>query len=407
MKQLCERNLSRTFSTNKMGIFAILFTIIFVHLQYFSYSYYPTHDTLAVFQFFSHYYSQLLETGEPPMWLPYAAYGLPIESYIVFSFGPFQYLALLLGYIFKIQNSLNLFSLSLIGDTIFLAMSSYIFCRHILKDPWSPIFCVISLILLVHYDRQIYWNFKILLPIPIGLYFAQKAVENLNPLHFLLSGATLLCFAFGGLPYTVPFQFYLISIYSAIIFFVNYKQSASYRNRSWMAKQIMKHISSYKNLVCILIVLLLIAVFGAMMHHINHVMKYELAYIIGGRNLDLGVPLDSFLTHGGFTDSKKILELLTDAPILKTNFLPFVGIVNLVFIVYGLFHIKIESSQIALTVIVFLTIGFSISGTGIAHVMYYLPFMKIFRHIGYVLPVGKMLFIMLAGFGVHEYLHSH
>ncbi len=192
---------------------AVVFAAIAVNTPYFLRSYYPVHDTLSVFQFFSYYYSQILLLKELPWWLPATSYGMPIDSYILFSLGPFQYLAMGIGYLFNIKNSLLLFSLSLAGDTIFFAFGSYLFCRHILQDRLVAAICVVSILLLVQYDRQIYWNFKILLPLPLCLHLAQRGIENLNPAYLLLSIAALLSWAFGSIPYVLPVQFYVVAFY--------------------------------------------------------------------------------------------------------------------------------------------------------------------------------------------------
>jgi hypothetical protein len=390
-----------------IGLF--ITTCIIVNLQFFSKLYFPNHDTLAVFQFFSYYYSQVLTTNEFPLWLPYTAYGIPTESYLLFSFGPFQYLAILVGYLFNIQNTLNLFTISVIGDYITLGFGAYLFCNLILKNRIASNICIIAILLLSQYDQQIYWNFKILIPIPIALYFAQKWLESACPTYILALAATLLCFAFGSLIYVIPLQFYIICCYCFFLIIINSKpKKIDFKKIIKFFYENINYLKNKKILILSLLLLIIIGVFLFNIAHIYQVMQNEMTYnISSGRSAgNFLVGPDNYLHHGGYGDINKIIEMVNGIPYVEHNFLPFTGLICTIFCIYGFFSKEKSPEQIALLITILFILSFSVIKSQVAHVMYYFPMMSIFRHVGYVVTIAKILLIILAGFGIRGYLHK-
>ncbi|MDP3704436.1 MAG: hypothetical protein Q8R24_00820 [Legionellaceae bacterium] len=389
------------------ALFIILLSIA-VNIPYLKRSYFPVHDTLSVFQFFSYYYSELLTHHELPWWLPASAYGMPIDSYMLFSFGPFQYLVLGIGYLFHVQNALLLFSLSLIGDTLFFAFGAYLFCRHILHDRLPTFICVLSILVLVQYDRQIYWNFKLLLPIPLCLYWMQLAIERCNLGYLCLMFATLLSWAFGSIAYVLPVQFYVTICYGLLFILFNLKMH-HLRGSSLhqLFKQWVKNITQRENLLLLLAGLGIIGMCVYMMYSIKSVMMTDMAYNAIGRDANLGVGLDYYLNYGGNTGPEKITEFLNGLPTSHPHdFLAYIGLINVIFVLNSIFSKRKSPSQVALTLTALLVIIFTVTATGVAQIAYVLPGMNMVRHIGYFITIAKLLLIMLAGFGLQAYLHE-
>ncbi|MDF1758431.1 MAG: hypothetical protein P1U74_09075 [Legionellaceae bacterium] len=390
---------------------SILFIIAMsfaVNLPSFVSGYYPIHDTLTVFHFFSHYYSQLINTNELPLWLPYTTYGMPIESYVLFSLGPFQYLTIAIGYLFKIQNTLTLFSISLVGDTIFLAFGTYLLCNHIFKNYLVTCICVTFLLLLAQYDQQLYWNFKVLIPIPMALYLGQKWVESLNPV-FLISGlATLLITSFGSLPYALAFQFYVVSCYCIALVTLRLKWQDYNRKLFKDAYvQTLSHLHKKRNIILLTVLIVSLIICALMFIHIKLVMTNELTYSENiGRSNKLFVPLRIYLKYGGYTGLEKISEMLTGIPHCHQNLLPFSGLICISFTIYGLCCKPRSNAQIALLITFLFIVLFSIEKTTVARIIYYFPMMNLFRHIAYVITMGKIFLTILSGFGISAYLNK-
>lgn len=392
-----------TFSFLLFGLVAII-----ANYPYFISGRYPIHDTLAVYQFFNHFYSELLYSKEIPLWLPYSAYGMPIDTYFLFSLGPFQYLSLALAYILKLKSTLPVFAFSLLLESMFLMFSTFIFLKHNLTSKIAIITSVCFVGLLAQYDIQLYWNFKILLPMPLCLYCVQRWSETLNPVLLLACMTNLLIWSFGALPYVIPFQFYVIVCYCCMLN-VNGKHLHDINLKN-MRGVIVKNLQQLQQRINILLSIPLLIMLGLsikFIFQIKQVIETQLQYsTIAGRNPDLTVAVSSYMNHGGFTSWHKIMEMLNGMPIFKHELLPFTGIVCISLAIYGLFSKNKSKSHIALLISTLFIIAFSIGTTRVARIVYYLPQMNLFRHIAYVIAIGKLFLIMLAGFGIDAYINK-
>lgn len=387
-------------------IILIICTAIIANIDTLAPYYYPKHDTLTVYQFFSYFYSEIIYNQEIPLWLPYTAYGIPSDSYLLFSFGPFQYLAIFIGCIFNITNTLHLFVTSLICESIFLMFGAYLFLRHIINNQLPVIISVIFTGLLAQHDIQLYWNFKILLPIPLSLYLAHKWIETLNPVYFLSSLANLILWSFGSLPYVIPLQFYIIACYCFFLIFYKIKiKDINKENILKIYETAKTQILNKKNQIYSLLPITTIGICLSVIITIKHVINREMAYsAAAGRQTNLKVSLDSYLNHGDFTDWHKVLEMLNGFPYCKNFLLPFTGIICIAFAIIGILSKNKTKSHVSLLISTIFIIAFSVKGTYVARIMYYFPEMDVFRHIAYVITIGKIFVVMLAGFGIQSFL---
>ena len=392
---------------HRVSLFLLIIMCIAVNIPFFSSSYYPVHDTLEVFQTFSYFYQQVIISHEIPLWLPATAYGLPADGYL-YTLGPFQYLSLIFGFVFNIQNALVLFTISLVGDTLFLALGTYLFCRHNIKERWIPIVCVFSMVWLVPYDQQIYFNFKVLLPIPLSLYWMQLGVERLNLGYIFSAFTNLLCWTFGSAPYFLPVQFYVVFCFGLCLFLLRLKENNFHYNPIWL---MIRNVRNRNTLLFLFLSALVFFICSLMTLKIKSVMLDEMSLVSGTRNADLSVPIETFLTYAGNTDYKKVIEMFNGLPSctngFRHDFLAFTGLINVIFVIYSLFSKPKIPAQIALTITALLAISFTIVATGVPWLAYHLPGMNMVRHIGYFITIGKLLLIMLSGFGIHAYLYKN
>ena len=124
------------------------------------------------------------------------------------------------------------------------------------------------------------------------------------------------------------------------------------------------------------------------------------------RNIDGTVSLKIFLSYGGYLTPEKLMELLYGAPV-RFAFIAYSGLFTLLFIAYAV--IKARSAALWIFLILAgLVLLFSLGKSGgIAEIAYYVfPAMDKFRHIGFVTPVAKILFIFASGFGMDHYLEK-
>ena len=394
---------------DRLSLLVILATCAIANLPYFLNVYFPVHDTLSVFQIFSYYYSELIFTHTFPWWLPLTSYGMPIDSHILFSFGPFQYLFLVIGYLFNFRDTLHLFSASLAFDSLFLGLGSFVFCQHILKEKISSLICSVSILLLIFYDRQVYWNFKILVPLPFVLFLMQKGFEKVNLTYLLWGIAILLSWSFGSVTYTIIAQVYIIAMY-CLLLWIGIKVFSEPHHFDFLTclKYIKNKIFRREIIFFSMIPIIIISFCLIMMYGIKSVMRDHMAYNALGRGLNLGVDLKTYLTYGGNGGPEKLLEILNCLPTSNPHdFLVYIGLVNFVFVLIGVMSMRWTTSQIALSLTAVITIAFTVVSTRVAILAYALPGMNFIRHIAYFITVGKLFLIILAGFGMKALIGNY
>lgn len=388
---------------DRLSLLVIVTICVVTNAPYFLNDYYPVHDTLSVFQIFSYYYSELVVSGAFPWWMPLTSFGMPVDSHLLFSFGPFQYLTLVIGYFLGVNNTLYLFSTSLALDSLLLGLGAFLFCQHLLKDRFSSLVCVVSVLVLVLYDRQVYWNFKILVPLPLVLYFAQRGLEQMRPAYLLWAAAVLLSCSFGSVTYALVAQVYIVAFY-CLVFWISAKLlAASYRDSittDWA--RLKAQLTRRAELVYLLPPMIVISACLAMMYAIRSVMSTHMAYnALGRTGGNLGVDLTTFLTYGGNGEIDKLFEIFNGLPTSNPHdYLTYIGVVNFGFVLIGLLSLRKQPDQIALLLTAIVVMAFTVVASGVAELVYALPGMNLVRHIAYFVTVAKLLLIIFAGFGV-------
>jgi hypothetical protein len=387
---------------DRLSLLIIVVVAVIVNSPYFANDYFPTHDTLYAFQIFSFYYSELFITGELPWWLPHTAFGTPID-FAITSFGPFQYLALVVGQLFGVRETLLLFSISLLLDSLLLGLGSFLFCHHILKDKFAAVVCVISILFLVFYDRQIYFNFKILVNLPLVLYLTQRSIEEVDLTYLFWATAVLLAWAHGSIMYSITLQVYIIIFYCTTLMLSKWLFSSSpERSFSSCLANFIENLIEKRGFIQLLLPSLLIVLSLAMLLAVRSSISTRLAYNGPGRDADLSVNLATYLTYGGEGGTSKLVEIFNGLPVANAHdFLVYIGLINFALVLIGLISMRKNSSHIALLMTTVLILAFTVVPTGIAELAYALPGMNLVRHIAYFITFAKLLLIILAGFGIN------
>jgi hypothetical protein len=386
----------RSFILNPMLIF--LFTLG-INLKYFDKNYYPVHDTLSVFEFFSYFYSEIFYNDTIPLWIPHTAFGMRSESYIFFTFGPFQYIAILIGKFLNLTNTLLLFNTSLLIESFFLATSLFYLLKKINNQSIIPLILTLISTFVIFYDRQIYWNFKILIPIPIALFFIHKFFEARRTENILLSFISLLIFSFGSVGYTLVVQFYVILIY----FISLYLLKSKFKFRSNLLDPKFKFYFNRLRKVSLISSFILVALIINLIIFKLSIQK-SFSYAGPGRNKDFNVEKSVFLNYGGNGEINKIFEFLIGIPYSHPHdFHNYVGISVLVFFFIGLFFIRKERIFIPSCCVILFLLLLTTPEIGIANYFYYLPGMSQVRHVAYFLPMVKLFIIIVASLGLKNF----
>ena len=200
-----------------------LISIAFATFSFWPYllaDYFPVHDTLSQYQFFSVFYSNIYYNNEITEWLPLSSYGLSARSYFIFCIGPMQLLSCYLGKLFAIQDVHILFTTSSILDFSIFLYGVCKFSKMLTNSNVAMLFCVMILSLAVFVDRQYYWNLKIYIALPYCLYATLVFFKCKNLIPLLKGGCLFLFFLMGSIAYaSVPIFYFCLIFAMAIICF--------------------------------------------------------------------------------------------------------------------------------------------------------------------------------------------
>ena len=109
------------------------FFAIATAFRYFEASYYPTVDTGWAFQVFAYSLAEFRHTGQLPLWIPEAAYGITSDFFIISGMGPSQYLLLFVGKYLHVT-ALNLFLISVVIDQFVFLLGVSLIAWRLFSD---------------------------------------------------------------------------------------------------------------------------------------------------------------------------------------------------------------------------------------------------------------------------------
>ncbi|MHC4332154.1 MAG: hypothetical protein ACYSWW_29025 [Planctomycetota bacterium] len=154
-------------------------------------------------------------SGEFPLWVPYLDLGQTLSVFGMSTNGPSQYLIMLLGLLFGVDNDLILYGFSLMLVQFVLISGLVLFCREICLDGSETFFVCLSAGLLSDPVFQVDLNYLIYVPFPMFLWFLlrfSRTGDVIYVIWMLSFGAAFLLF--GQTTYLAIFTIYIISFWT-------------------------------------------------------------------------------------------------------------------------------------------------------------------------------------------------
>lgn len=376
-------------------MFAILTVIlVLINIPLFLNIIMPMQDTLDGFQVFYFFYNEIFFNKELPLWVPFGMYGMPSDSLLVGGMSPSSWLAGFIGWILGIRNVLLVFKFSLFFEQLVFLLGVYLLSKSLFKHKTSIFFVCITGIGSQFLLSQICFNFRVYSYIPLIIYFIIRSFSEYKP-QYLILAMNIYIISLFSLWYQAPISFLPIGIISTVLLVGNFRNLLNFLNLT------------PKDILITFIYILSLAILASTYYFfMNNISNFHASLTPGRNNLTKFVDLDTFLTYGGNTGFIKFKEIIL--PIGKwipLEITLFIGLIPLVFMIYGLIKVRnLVQFSFALVIVVFglLSVGKS---TPVAQALYdYFPLMKYFRHIGYVVPNFKLFFPLMAGFGLDYFL---
>lgn len=348
------------------------------------------HDTMINFQMFATIYSEFFLSGQFPLWLPFSSQGITADFAYAFTFTPVFYVAVFLGKLFLVNDTLLLFRFGLYAEEALFLFGLYRLSSLFYNQRITPIIISITGVLSVSWAVQIHWNFHLIYLFPLLLYFSSRFLlgDGLENVAYALILLTL-----GALFYPQIFIAATLCVF-VVIWLVLLRPS-------W------RQLFHFKYSVFCGCAIISVAFFVAflnlqfVMHVIDGMQSFSTL-----RQPDGSVELETFLTYGGHVTLVKFMEFVYGAPV-RFAFVAYCGLFTILFICFAL----ISARSLNLYVFIFSTMFvllFSLGASGyVAEMAYkFFPEMDKFRHIGFVTPVAKVLLVISSGFGIDQYMKN-
>lgn len=382
--------------------FLMLF-VIAINLPYLTKEFMVGHDTKNVYATFHYFYNHLSCYNELPRWLPFGEYGYQTLFYQISNLSPSVYLVGLLGWLTGAANTLFLFKCSILVEQLILLLGLYLLGIRLYKDLWTVF--IVSLLGTgsVIWYWQIYWDLRIFYLIPLVIYLYYRFLEDRASWCFWGALITLQFSFIGGLAYWAP-VFALVFILMLLMLLP--ESRASYR-------QLLK--PGWRDLILILVFILNCA---ALAYVLSTCLEGIHNYNAGRSMNEMRTQLSSYLTYASppiweqlhaFLDGLRpntdyYQDMYTSIMQLPNHHYPddmhlYIGLFPLVGLVATLFYGR---SRWLCSLGVGAVAIFALAGAGAFSWLLYwiIPGMNMFRHLSLLLELGKILLLLVGGFGI-------
>lgn len=344
----------------------------------------PQHDLMARFQFFYSFYQGWYFGNQLPQWFHLVQYGEPSFFY---QFTQISLLAYPIGWIaslLKIQDALSVFNFLFVVEHCVFLVGIWLLSSRLYSSLFTRAVVCCSMILCISDFLQPFFNFYFLYLFPYVLYYISLYSERDDPA--LLSRAVVIgIFSVpGGLAYGVPIQ-----VLCALIFYLAMTWGKSplrplYARSFWLQPSL--------GLALLVLACCLVLIEKGLAEH---------AITISGRSQDGKASLADFLTYGRLPFANVGEGLLTGTfALAEGSFYVTLG-GGLGLLIAGAW---ISDRRFWALYAMAAFLGLMALGGTVAHLTFYFPGMKYFRHLSLLWGLWKLPALLAAGFALDALL---
>ena len=365
---------------------ACLFVAAVVFAPYWADSVLPFHDSLFKYQFFHFAYSQVLASGEIPLWVPYGTYGMASAIFQLMSLTPASYLVGAAGLASGASNTLLLFKCTMFLEVAIYAMGLLLLARSIYEHFLSRWMVVLGGLLSLSWLVQPHFNFLAFYLYPFILLFLIEFLRSGNPGKLWLAVFVVLVSLIGTAPYLAPLHLLVLTVVGVVAIVAGARPSLEPNWRNWLLRW-------EAGLAAFLAVILaLMAWLGI----------EEILTIGDGRISESNrVPLDAFLEYGRKSVATVLSGYLTGAATHGDNTY-YIGLLPLVLVMLGL--LRLRNPYFLGVAAAALSLAWLAVGGYFSTLVYFFPGMWLFRHIGLTFGLSGLLLIIASGWVIDELL---
>ncbi|MBF0611933.1 MAG: hypothetical protein G8345_18400, partial [Magnetococcales bacterium] len=366
----------------------LVFLTLLCQIPLLSPQFMPTHDNMNRFAMFYPLYSHLTLQGELPLWLPHVNYGVTYFYMQFNSLSPSLALMAGLGWLFNVDNVLILFKLSMVVDALFFTFSMLLLVEELLPESrLARCLVLVGSILTSSWMEQPYLNFYVYYALPLVIFLLVRFIRRKESGYFWAAALVELMSFMGNVAYFAPLHFWgLLLLFLPTL----YKQPSLLRALFGKGSLLM---------FCGLAL-----VAGTLAYFAIHSLDYLTLLSYGRDAADGQVSPRHFLNYGRGSLANMASGLLTGG-FLHFDNTYYMGLLPLVLFFYGLL-VYTHPLFVGFALFILLLVALSVGGATALMVYLYLPGMNLFRHVGMVYGLVKVLLLPAVGMLVQAMVTS-
>ncbi len=351
----------------------------------------PLHDTFYNFVNFHTFYSHFFFEHDLVHWYPYGAFGLPAALQQMISFTPIDYLVGVVGALLRVTDAMLLFKVASIGEQIVFVLGVFLLSRRLFWSRATALVLGVAAAGTVVWVIQQWFDLRFFYMLPLVLYCVASFLEFRRAEWLWAAAIASVAWTMGNVPYFVPIW--------GLVLLISVAPAALRYSGEWSGL--------FRRSAPNLLLLAIFATAAAVVVYVSfRALDFVVMYEPGRDPITLEVDLETFRSWGGNADLLVVARsFLFGWPLhlpwgSGADNSAYVGLLTL----FGVgIAIARERSRLflgvaaAIVALVWLSLG------GIfATVVYYLPGLSEYRHVGLVYGLVKTLGIIAAGYGIER-----
>jgi hypothetical protein len=374
----------------------------------------PVHDTMDFFHNFYFFYNELYVNGEFAQWVPFGYYGVQSDFFFICQVPPVYYLAGILGYVLRIENAYFLFKAALFFEQLVFLYGVYRLAGITFKRKATVAFVCLASIGGMALMTQLTFNFRTYYLLPFMVYMLLRFFSTYKPQYAFSAALTFIVSLMGTAPYNAPILLLEVVIICPILFLGNLR---SIKNIRFVCRGDI--------IISFLLLFLTVSLTLSYHYFVTHTVDETIILTTGRDPMTGATNLHTFLTYGGDINWDKFSGLWSPGYRIKTA-LPadevfafdetiYFGAIPFALFLYGLLvtlyvlFVKRKFPNPLYLAVLLLAVVLALLSVGhhtfFATFLYkWFPFMKYYRHVGFVTASFKFLIPLLAGFGFEHFI---
>lgn len=370
----------------RLTLLILVAVVVLINLPFITRHFIPGHDGKVALAVFDYMYGNWLFAGELPHWMVYGFHGLNAAAFQVAFLSAASYLSFFWGKVLGVTDSLTLFSVTLCVEQLLFLLGFYLLSRRLFRERLT-VFCIcFTAVSLIAWQDQPFWNLRLFCLLPLAFYLILRLRHDGAGYCGWLAGIVFILGSEGA-SYFYIFWAFLLTVFSLAVFGGGFGSlKAMFQIR-------------VANVVAAILFVCLALVFLGVLSHVFDNFKFGSP----GRSASGKVALSTFLTYGGSNLSDMLSALLMPSANMndtsgRSGMTDYVGLIC--FLCFPLALIYRRNSRLIYPFLITLAVVAALSLGGIfATLIFFLPGMNMFRHVGFLPPVIKVLVLIVAGFG--------